>query len=147
MNDFIVYVPPVYESLQHEVTLSSSDNVPLRCSFHSDVSLLMRIDSLKADATTLRILQEHLKPLIDSSNFKSSFEEAFGKLTDDDLITSCPSRYIQTRTEQMSYLSDLAAKDKEEREKLSKSLKDKEEQDRIKKESDAFQSRLKEFFK
>lgn len=147
MSVSIVYVPPVYESLQHDVTLLSDDNIPLRCSFHSDVSLLMRIDSLRCDANTLRILQDSLKPLIESSNFKSSFEDSFGKLTDDDLISSCPSRYIQTRSEQMSYLAELAQKDKEEREKYAKSLKDKEEQERVKKESDAFQLRIKEFFK
>lgn len=143
----IVYVPPVYEQVQHEPTLIG-DNGEVKCaSLHSDVSLLMRIDSLKCDATTLSILKDNLQPMIDSSNFKQQFEESFGKLTDTELIDSCPSRYIQTRTEQMEYLKSLAQKDKEEREKYAKSVKDQEEKDRLAKENEEFQKRFKELFK
>lgn len=143
----IVYVPPVYEQVQHESTLLG-DNGEVKCaSLHSDVSLLMRIDSLKCDATTLRILKESLQPMIDSSNFKQQFEDSFGKLTDTELIDSCPSRYVQTRTEQMEYLKTLAQKDKEEREKYAKSVKDKQEKERLAKENDDFQNRFKELFK
>lgn len=143
----IVYVPPVYEQVQHEPTLLG-DNGEVKCvSLHSDVSLLMRIDSLKCDATTLTLLKESLQPMIDSSNFKQQFEDSFGKLTDSELIDSCPSRYIQTRTEQMEYLKTLAQKDKEAREKYSKSVKDKEEKEKLEKESQEFQNHLKELFK
>lgn len=143
----IVFVPPVYEQVQHEATLLGDNGEVLRTSLHSDVSLLMRIDSLKCDATTLNILKEHLQPMIDSSNFKENFEESFGKLTDTDLIDSCPSRYIQTRTEQMEYLKNLSEKDKAEREKYAKSLKDKEEKEKLENETKDFQNRLKELFK
>lgn len=143
----IVYIPPVYEQVQHEPTLLGDNGEVKRVSLHSDVSLLMRIDSLKCDATTLSLLKENLQPMIDSSNFKQQFEESFGKLTDTELIDSCPSRYVQTRTEQMSYLKSLAQKDKEEREKYAKSVKDKEEQDRLAKDNEAFQSKFKELFK
>lgn len=143
----VIYVPPVYEEIQHEPTLVSSDGTVLQVSLHSDLSLLMRIESLKCDANTLLILKDSLQPAIDSSNYRSQFEDSFGKLTDTDLIESCPSRYISTRSEQMTFLRSLAEKDKEAREKYAKSLRDKEEQDRIKKESDEFQSRLKELFK
>lgn len=143
----IVYVPPVYEQVQHEPTLLGNEGIPLRVSLHSDVSLLMRIDSLKCDATTISLLKENLQPMIDSSNFRSQFEESFGQLTDTDLIASCPSRYIQTRTEQMEFLRSLAEKDKAVREEYSKSLKDKEEKDRLAKENEEFQSRIKELFK
>ena len=34
----VVYVPPVYEEIQHEVTSVDENNVPLRSSFHTDVS-------------------------------------------------------------------------------------------------------------
>jgi hypothetical protein len=143
----VVYVPPVYEEIQHEPTLVSSDGTVLQVSLHSDVSLLMRIQSLKCDANTLSILKDSLQPVIDSSNYRAQFEDSFGKLTDKDLIDSCPSRYVQTRSEQMAFLRSLAEKDKEARDKYAKSLKEKEEQDRIKKESDDFQSRLKELLK
>lgn len=143
----VVYVPPVYEEIQHEPTLVSSDGTVLQTSLHSDVSLLMRIQSLKCDATTLSILKDSLQPILDSSLYRSQFEDAFGKLTDKELIESCPSRYISTRSEQMSFLRSLAEKDKEARDKYAKALRDKEEKDRIQKESAEFQSRLKELFK
>ena len=143
----IVFVPPVYEQVQHEATQLSDNGKVLRASLHSDVSLLMRIDSIKCDATTLNVLKEQLQPLIDSSNFKEEFEQSFGKLTDTELIDSCPSRYIQTRTEQMEYLKTLAQKDKEEREKYAKSVKDNDEKEKLEKESQEFQNHFKELFK
>lgn len=143
----VVYVPPVYEEIQHEVTSVDDKNNPLRTSFHTDVSLLQRIDNMRADVQTLRELKESLQPMIDSSNFRSQFEETFGSLTDDELINSCPSRYTQTSSEKMSYLRELAAKDKEVREKAAAAAKAKEEKDRLENESKEFQSRLLEIFK
>ena len=129
----VVYVPPVYEEVQHEVTSVDDNNNPLRTSFHTDVSLLQRIDNLRADAQTLREIKESLQPLIDTSNFRSQFEETFGSLTDDELINSCPSRYVPTASEKMSYLKELAVKDKEVRDKAAAALKEKEEKERLKK--------------
>lgn len=143
----IVFIPPVYEQVQHEPTLLGEKGEVIRASLHSDVSLLMRIDSLKCDATTLSLLKDNLQPMIDSSNFKQQFEESFGKLTDTDLIESCPSRYIQTRTEQMEFLKTLAQKDKAERDKFAQSVKDKQEKDRLDKENEDFQNKFKELFK
>ena len=143
----VVYVPPVFEEVQHEVTSVDDKNNPLRASFHSDVSLLMRIDNLRADAQTLREIKESLQPMIDNSNFRSEFEQTFGSLTDDELINSCPSRYTQTASEKMSYLKELAVKDKEAREKAVAAAKDKEEKEKADKENKEFQSRLLEIFK
>ena len=143
----VVYVPPVYEEVQHEVTSVDDNNNPLRTSFHTDVSLLQRIDTMRADAQTLREIKESLQPMIDTSNFRAQFEDTFGSLTDDELIDSCPSRYVQTASEKMTYLKELAAKDKEVREKAAASAKEKEEKDRIEKENAEFQSRLLEIFK
>ena len=143
----VVYVPPVYEEVQHEVTSVDDNNIPLRTSFHTDVSLLQRIDNMRADAQTLREIKESLQPMIDNSNFRSQFEETFGSLTDDELINSCPSRYTQTASEKMSYLRELAAKDKESREKAAAAAKEQEEKDRLENENKEFQSRLLEIFK
>lgn len=143
----VVYVPPVYEEIQHEVTSVDDKNNPLRTSFHTDVSLLQRIDNMRADAQTLREIKESLQPMIDNSNFRSQFEETFGSLTDDELINSCPSRYTQTSSEKMNYLKELAAKDKEAREKAAAAAKEKEEKDKIENENKEFQSRLMEIFK
>lgn len=143
----VVYVPPVYEEVQHEVTSVDDKNNPLRTSFHTDVSLLQRIDNMRVDAQTLREIKESLQPMIDNSNFRSEFEDTFGSLTDDELINSCPSRYMQTASEKMSYLKELAAKDKEAREKVVAAAKEKEERDKLEKENQDFQSRLMEIFK
>ena len=146
-KDKVVYVPPVYEEIQHEVTSVDENNNPLRTSFHTDVSLLQRIDNMRVDAQTLREFKETLQPMIDSSNFRSQFEETFGSLTDDELINSCPSRYTQTASEKMSYLKELASKDKDAREKAAAAAKEKEEKDRLEKENQEFQSRLLDIFK
>lgn len=143
----VVFVPPVYEEVQYEVTSVDENNVPLRTSFHTDVSLLQRIDNMRVDAQTLREIKESLQPMIDNSNFRFQFEETFGSLTDEELINSCPSRYTQTASEKMSYLKELAAKDKEAREKAVASAKEKEEKDKLEKENQEFQSRLMEIFK
>ena len=85
--------------------------------------------------------------MIDTSNFRSQFEETFGTLIDDELINSCPSRYVQTASEKMSYLKELAIKDKDAREKAAAAAKEKEEKDKIEKENQDFQTRLLEIFK
>ena len=143
----VVYVPPVYEDVQHEVTSVDDENNPLRTSFHTDVSLLQRIDNLRVDAQTLREIKESLQPMIDTSNFRSQFEDTFGSLTDDELINSCPSRYVQTASEKMSYLKELAIKDKDARDKAAAALKEKEEKEKADKENADFQSRLMDIFK
>lgn len=143
----VVYVPPVYEEVQHEVTSVDDNNNPLRASFHTDISLLQRIDDMRADSQTLREIKESLQPMIDNSNFRAQFEETFGSLTDEELINSCPSRYTQTASEKMGYLKELAAKDKEAREKAAAAAKESEEKDRLEKENKEFQSRLLEIFK
>lgn len=143
----VVYVSPVYEEVQHEVTSVDESNNPLRTSLHTDVSLLQRIDNMRADAQTLREIKDSLQPMIDNSNFRAQFEETFGSLTDDELINSCPSRYTQTASEKMNYLKELAAKDKEVREKAAAAVKEKEEKDRLENENKEFQSRLLEIFK
>lgn len=146
-NNKVVYVPPVYEEVQHEVTSVDDNNNPLCSSFHTDVSLLQRIDNMRADAQTLREIKESLQPMIESSNFRAQFEETFGSLTDDELINSCPSRYVQTASEKMSYLKELAIKDKEARDKAAALLKEKEEKEKAEKENADFQSRLMDIFK
>lgn len=146
-KDKVVYVPPVYEEVQHEVTSIDENNNPLRTSFHTDVSLLQRIDSMRVDAQTLREIKESMQPMIDSSNFRNEFEETFGSLTDEELINSCPSRYTQTASEKMSYLKELAAKDKNAREKAAAAVREKEERDKLEKENQEFQSRLMQIFK
>lgn len=145
----IVFCPPPFEEVQNEPTRLSDDgsNV-LECSFHSDVSLMLRISQLdKLTAQQYATLKEQLQPLIDSSNLREQFEESFGKLTDEELLQSCPSRYLQTQSEQKCYLEHLAAKDKECRAKAAEDAKSKAEKQRIQDEEKEFQSRLAKFLK
>lgn len=146
-KDKVVYVPPVYEEVQHEVTSVDDNNVPLRTSFHTDISLLQRIDNMRLDSQSLREIKESLQPMIDTSNFREEFEQTFGSLTDDDLINSCPSRYTQTASEKMNYLKELSVRDKEARDKAAAALKEKEEKEKAEKENADFQSRLLDIFK
>lgn len=145
----ITYCPPPFEEVQNEPTVMSNDcAVILQCSFHSDVSLMMRIDALdKLSAQQYVTLKEQLQPLIDSSVFRDEFEKSFGQLSDDELLQTCPSRYLQTESEQMSYLKHLAQQDKEARAKAAEEAKSLEEKKRISDEEKEFQSRLAKFLK
>ena len=60
----VVYVPPVYEEVQHEVTSVDDKNNPLRTSFHTDVSLLQRIDNMRADAPNYRDWETDRKSVV-----------------------------------------------------------------------------------
>ena len=135
-NDTIVYVAPSFESIQHEVTRFSDDDkkTPLETSLHSDVSLMMRIDKLAMSAKQIETLKQQLQPVIDSSNLRAQFEDAFGTLTDEELIRTCPSRYIQSASEQKDYLKTLAEEHSSEQKKLAENAKEKEERDKIEKE-------------
>lgn len=145
----ITYCPPPFEEVQNEPTRMSDDgSTILECSLHSDVSLMMRIDALdKLSAQQYATIKEQLQPLIDSSNYRQEFEESFGKLTDDELLQSCPSRYLQTQSEQKSYLEHLAVKDKECRQKAAQDAKTAAEKQRISDEEKEFQTRLAKFLK
>lgn len=145
----IVYCPPPFEEVQHEPTkLSDDGSKVLECSLHSDVSLMLRVSQLdKLTAQQYVALKQQLQPLIDSSNFRDEFESAFGKLSDDELLQSCPSRYLQTESEQKCYLEHLAAKDKECRLKAAEDAKNQKEKQRISDEEKEFQSRLAKFLK
>lgn len=146
--DKITYCPPPFEEIQHDPTLiSSKDNsTVLECSFHSDLSLLMRIQSLSMSAKQYEVLKQQLQPLIDSSNFRSEFEDTFGKLTDDELINSCPSRYLQTESEQMRYLRELASKDIELKKNAAAQAKELEEKEAYEREEKELRDKFAKLF-
>lgn len=147
-SDIIVYCPPPFEEVQHEPTALSTDGSSiLEASFHSDVSLMMRISALdKLTAQQYATLKEQMQPLIDSSNFRDDFEKSFGKLSDDDLLKSCPSRYLQTESEQKLYLEHLAAKDKECREKSAEESKQLAEKEKLEQEASQFNDAIRKIF-
>ncbi len=147
-NNQIVYCPPPFEEVQNEPTLLNEDgSVVLESSFHSDISLMLRIDALdKLSAQQYSALKEQMQPLIDSSNFRTEFEESFGKLTDDELLKSCPSRYLQTQSEQKCYLENLAAKDKECRIKAAEESKKLAEKQKLEQEASEFNDAIRKIF-
>lgn len=147
-NGQIVYCPPPFEEVQNEPTCLSDDgSTILECSLHSDVSLMMRIDALdKLSAQQYISLKEQLQPLINSSAFRDDFEQSFGKLTDDELLQSCPSRYLQTQSEQLAYLRNLAKADKEARAKAAEEQSKAEEKQKLLDESKQFDEAIRKIF-
>lgn len=146
MSNKVIFVPPTYEDIQHEATSLDNDGNVLQQSYHTDISLMLRIDKLKCDAATISRLRDNLQPLIDSSNFRDSFNRSFDKMTDEQLIESCPSRYVQNLSEQMEFMKSVAEKDKASRDELAKQQKEAEEKDRIDKENEEFQKKLSALF-
>lgn len=145
--DRITYCPPPFEEIQHDPTVFASDkSTVLECSFHSDVSLMMRIQSLSLAAKQLEVLKDQLQPLIDSSTFRSEFEDSFGKLTDDELIKTCPSRYLQTQSEQMRYLKELATQDIEVRKEAAAKSKEQAEKDEYARQEKEFRDKFAKLF-
>nr|DAN12141.1 MAG TPA: hypothetical protein [Microviridae sp.] len=147
-NGQIVYCPPPFEEVQNEPTRMSNDgSVIMECSLHSDVSLMMRIDALdKLSAQQYVTLKEQLQPLIDSSSFRDDFEKSFGKLSDEELLQSCPSRYLQTESEQLSYLRNLAKADKDARIKAAEEQSKAEEKQKLLDESKLFDEAIRKIF-
>lgn len=151
----INYCPPPFEEVQHEVCKTAKDSdgheYPLEVSLHTDVSLLQRIDKMKLSAQTLKSLKESFQPMMDSSSaltsLRSQLEDTFGALTDDELINSCPSRYIQTASEKRSVLEQLTADHKEAIEKAKQKAKDEQESKRLEQESAEFESKMQDFLR
>lgn len=146
----IKYCPPPFEEVQHEVLSFSADGKrPVRACLHTDLSLLSRIDKMRLSAQTLSTLKEQMQPMLSSADaaFRSQVEDAFGSLTDEELISSCPSRYVQTSSEKKSVLEQLAKTHKESLEKAKQLAKDKAESERLAKEQLEFDERIKDFMR
>ena len=130
----IVYCPPSFESIQNEVTRYSDkedeygNKIPLCVSYHSDLSLLLNIEKAHVTKHQLEVIEDALKPCLSSDAF-SQFEEKFGSISDDELLSSCPSRYISTQSEKMRYLKDLAEKDIQAKKEFAEKSKEKEERE------------------
>lgn len=138
----IEYVAPPFEEVQHEKVVVDKDGVCRQMSYHDDVALMQRIAQLHLSANQLEVLKNQLQPIIDNSNLRDQFEASFGKLTDNELIDSCPSRYIQTQSEQMAAFKDLAKAHQQEALERIKAAKEKEDKEKIAKEDEELRSKL-----
>lgn len=147
----IVFCPPPFESVQNEPTSfadSLDDNgnkIPLSVSYHSDLSLLMNIEKAHLTQRQLEVIQDALRPSL-SSNLISEFEEKFGSVSDDELLATCPSRYISTQSEKMQYLKDLAAKDIQVKKEAADAAKQREEQEELKRQETELRDKFRKLF-
>lgn len=147
----VVYCPPPFEELQNEVTCYSDkvdDNgnkIPLSVSYHSDLSLLLNIEKARVTKRQIEVIEDALKPCL-SSDALSQFEEKYGSVSDDELLSSCPSRYISTQSEKMQYLKDLAAKDIEVREEYAKKAKDAAEKEEYQRQEQEIRDKFRKLF-
>lgn len=147
----IVYCPPPFEYLQNEPTRFSDtldDNgnkIPLAVNYHSDLSLLMNIDKAIVTKRQLEVIEDALRPTL-SSNLISEFEEKYGSVSDDDLLASCPSRYISTQSEKMQYLKDLAAKDIQAKKDAADAAKQREEKEEYERQETELRDKFRKLF-
>lgn len=147
----IVYCPPPFEEVQNETTLFSDsvdDNgnkIPLAVSFHSDLSLLMNIEKAHLTKRQLEVIEDALKPCL-SPDALSQFEERYGSVSDDELLSSCPSRYISTQSEKMQYLKDLAAKDIQAKKEYAEKAKENEEKEEYQRQEQEFRDKFRKLF-
>lgn len=147
----IVYCPPPFESVQNEATFFSDsldDNgnqIPLCVSYHSDLSLLMNIEKAHLTKRQMEVIEDALRPLL-SSDLISDFEDKFGSVSDDELLSSCPSRYISTQSEKMQYLKDLAAKDIEAKKEAAQAAKEQKEKEDLERQSTELRDKFRKLF-
>lgn len=147
----VVYCPPPFEEIQNEVTQFSDEvdengnKIPLCVSYHSDLSLLMNIEKAHVTKRQLEVIEDALKPCL-SPDALSQFEEKFGSVSDDDLLSSCPSRYISTQSEKMRYLKDLAEKDIQVKKEFAQKAKEKAEQEEYQRQETELRDKFRKLF-
>lgn len=144
MSKIIVYQPPTFEHIQHEVTQEYhvNDKVIHHVSLHSDISLLQRIDRLHASNAELQALKEHFDNVLPNN----PLGEVLSKMSDDDLLKSCDEpRWKQTLSEQQSYVKSLADERKKELEAEKAKAKEEEEKAKAEKEERDWNELVKRF--
>lgn len=133
MSKFVVYVPPVFEDVQHEVTKVGNDKEPTQVSLHSDISLLQRIDRVTCSPSQLDSIKERFQHV----GIDNPLGELLSHQSDDDLLKACDfTRYRQTLSEQQSYLKELADKTKSERAEADKAKAEQDAKDKAAKEEE-----------
>ena len=147
----VVYCPPPFEDIQNEVTRFSDEvdehgnKIPLCVSYHSDLSLLLNIDKAHVTKRQLEVIEDALKPSL-SDDTLSKFNEKYGSVSDDELLSSCPSRYISTQSEKMRYLKDLAEKDIQVKKEFAEKAKNAEEKAEYQRQEQEFRDKFRKLF-
>ena len=147
----IVYCPPPFEEIQNEVTRYSDEvdeegnKIPLCVSYHSDLSLLLNIEKAHVTKHQLEVIEDALRPCL-SQDALSQFEDKYGSVSDDELLSSCPSRYISTQTEKMRYLKDLAERDIQARKESAEKAKEQADKDEYQRQEREFRDKFRKLF-
>ena len=119
VNDFLIYIPPIGEDLQH--TKVSDDCTKL----HSDIYLLKHIGELNVSNNLVDAITSRLQSVSDS--MPDDLRQSFDKLDDFEKMDVTDSRYAQwvsdkvSRTKQFMKDFDTAVsklKDNQETQKL-----------------------------
>lgn len=139
-NNEIVYVAPSYEDLQHDHLEFNDDGDCLVANFHSNVSLMMRLDSLQITSHELERLRDDLRESAAAAPVDTSDK------TDSELINSVPSRYISTLSEQEDYLKALAKQHKESVSKFEEQQAKKENEEKEKNAEEEFSRKFAALF-
>lgn len=139
-NIKIVYVAPTYEDLQHDHLVFNEDGECLEASFHSNVSLMMRLDSLQVTSHELERLRDDLRESVIAAPVDTRDK------SDSELINSVPSRYISTLSEQEEYLKNLAKQHKEFVSKMDEEQTKRENEEKEKNAQEEFAAKFASLF-
>lgn len=139
-NIKIVYVAPTYEDLQHDHLVFNEDGECLEASFHSNVSLMMRLDSLQVTSHELERLRDDLRESVIAAPVDTRDK------SDSELINSVPSRYISTLSEQEEYLKNLAKQHKEFVSKMEEEQTKRENEEKEKNAQEEFAAKFASLF-
>lgn len=139
-NHKIVYVAPTYEDLQHDHLVFNEDGECLEANFHSNVSLMMRLDSLQITSYELDRLRSDLRESAIAAPVDTSDK------SDTELLNSVPSRYISTLSEQEAYLKMLAKQHKESVAKLEEEQAKRENEEKEKNAEEEFSRKFAALF-
>lgn len=111
----VVYVEPSFESVQHSVYLKSEDGTPLCTELHSDVSLLLRVNSMSMSAQLETALLDSLKEVAPPV-VQSKIDDLKAGLSDFQILDGDHyERFCQTQSERQDYYRSLAEQDKKAR--------------------------------
>lgn len=140
----ISYVEPSFESVQHSVYKKADDGTPLCTELHSDVSLLLRINSMSMSSQVEAALLDSLKDVA-PPEFQDRIDNLKSGLSDFQLLdTDSYERYCQTQSERQEFYRSLAVQDKKAKFDAKQAHEKSVEAASRKAQEDEFRNRLKQ---
>lgn len=140
----ISFVEPSFESVQHSVYKKAEDGTPLCTELHSDVSLLLRINSLSMSSQVEAALLDSLKDVA-PPELQEKIDNLQSGLSDFQLLDSDSyERYCQTQSERQEFYRSLAEQDKKAKSDAKQARQKSAEAASRKAQEDEFRNRLKQ---